>query len=257
MKRLAIISVFLLLMGSVNIVAQHVSDKDISPRWAIEGQVGANFTQKASALDANVPRKRILPSSNSGLLTKLHIEYYLPKTHFSLKAGYEHEELNFLKGDGSADLNQLMLGGRWYPAPKEWKVVPYVGWDVLWAYDTERGPFHMSASTTEGYGPAAKTYSYEAVGTVKAPRFSVGPMIGTDIYLFSSIAVQVEYGYRFGIASPYHVNYTESGNNKTSYYHGQLHRHVLSIGLKFTFPFKFTSEDRQGLLNSLIDYILY
>lgn len=257
MRRLTILSAFLILLGNLNAVAQNADEKENLPRWAIDGQVGANFTLKASSPDANVPRHRILPSSNSGLVTKLHVEYYLPKTDFSLKAGYEHEELNFLRGDGSANLNQLMLGGRWYPAPKSWKVAPYVGIDALWAYDTERGPFHMGASTTIGYGNAAKEYSYEAIGTVKAPRFSVGPLVGADIYLFSSIAVQVEYGYRFGIASPYHVSYTESGNNKVSYYHGQLHRQMLTIGLKFTFPFKFTSEDGRGLLNSLIDYILY
>ena len=114
MYRLSTILTTLFLLVSLSAVAQ---DEDSSPRWAIDGQVGGNITSKASSPDGSVPRLRALSTSCTGLLTKLHVEYYLPKTNFSLKAGYEHEELTFLKGDASADISQLMLGGRWYPAP--------------------------------------------------------------------------------------------------------------------------------------------
>lgn len=112
MYRLSTILTTLFLLVSLSAVAQ---DEDSSPRWAIDGQVGGNITSKASSPASGVPRLRALSTSCTGLVTKLHVEYYLPKTNFSLKAGYEHEELTFLKGDASADLSQLMLGGRWYP----------------------------------------------------------------------------------------------------------------------------------------------
>lgn len=113
---------------------------------AIDGQLGGNMIRNAASTDALVPQYRMGSTSNSGLITKLHMEYYLPKAPFSLKVGYEHEELHFLKGDGSCDLNQLMLGGRWYPAPAQWKVCPYVGVDVLYAFGADRGPFEMTSS---------------------------------------------------------------------------------------------------------------
>lgn len=175
MYRLSTILTTLFLLVSLSAVAQ---DEDSSPRWAIDGQVGGNITSKASSPASGVPRLRALSTSCTGLLTKLHVEYYLPKTNFSLKAGYEHEELTFLKGDASADLSQLMLGGRWYPAPGDWPVVPYLGMDVLWAYNCDRGDFSMDASVSPGYSKVDKQYSYEAKGTVREPRFSVGPMAG-------------------------------------------------------------------------------
>ena len=242
----------LLLLVSVGASAQ--DDDDEARRWAIDAQVGGNFVPSATANNTYVPKYRVGSTSNLGLLTKLHVEYYLSKTSFSIKAGYEREEVNFLKGDGGEELNQLMLGGRWYPAPSHWKVVPYVGADVLYALDAERGPFEMSSSMSWSYSQISKmTYSYVAQGIAKAPRFSLGPIVGADIYLFSCVALKVEYGYRFGLDSPYRVTYTEDGGNRSSEYHGQQHRHVFSIGLKMTFPFRWTNEDWGGLLQGLID----
>lgn len=34
-----------------------------------------------------------------------------------------------------------------------------------------------------------------------------------------------------------------------------MHRHALSVGLKVTFPFKFTNSDVTGLLDSLLTYL--
>lgn len=241
-----------LLLVSVRVSAQN--DDDDVRRWAIDAQVGGNIVQSATSNNTDVPKYRSGSTSNSGLLTKLHVEYYLPKTSFSLKAGYEREQLNFLKGDGCNELNQLMLGGRWYPSPTHWKVAPYVGADILYAIDADRGPFEMSSYMSWSYSQMSKkTYSYVAQGIVNVPRFSLGPVVGADIYLFSSVALKVEYGCRLGLDAHYRVSYTEDGSNRSSEYHGQLHRHVFTIGLKVTFPFRWTSDDWCGLLQGVID----
>ncbi len=253
MRHTTLITLVLLLFGGVVASAQ-ITDGDGARRWAIDAQIGGNFASSATSDNAEVPRYRMGSTSQTGLLSKVHVEYYLPKSRFSLKAGYEHEELNILKGDGGGDLDQLMLGGRWYPAPSSWKVAPYVGADVLYAFSADRGPFQMSShlSWSEN-GMSQTTYGYAAQGIAKAPRFSLGPIVGADIYLFSSVALQVEYGYRFGLDSPYRVHYTEEGSNRATEYHGQMHRHVFSIGLKVTFPFRWTSDDWGGLLQGLLD----
>lgn len=252
MRPSVLLSTISLLLVSLGASAQ--SDEDVTRRWAVDAQIGGNIIPGASSSYADVPRYRTGSSSNSCLVTKFHVEYYLPKSRFSLKAGYEHEEINFLRGDGNSDLNQLMLGARWYPAPTRWKVAPYVGSDILYAFGAERGPFGMDASMSWSDSNLSKsTYSYTAEGVAKAPRFSLGPIVGTDVYLFSSIALQVEYGYRFGVDSPYRACYTEKGSSRTSEYHGQMHRHVFSVGLKVTFPFRWASSDWDGLLDGLLD----
>ncbi len=241
-----------MLVGSLCALA-HGTGND-TRRLSIDAQIGGNISQPSSASQTAVPRYRTASSPNSGMISKLHVEYYLPKSKFSLKAGYEHEELNFLKGDRSRDLDQLMLGGRWYPAPATWKVAPYAGVDILYAPCADRGSFTMTSHMSWRENNLTETtYSYTAEGVAKAPRFSIGPMIGADIYLFSSIALQLEYGYRFGLDAPYYATYTEEGSGNTSYWHGQLHRHVLSVGLKFTFPFRWTHSDGRGLLEGILN----
>ncbi len=108
----------------VCVCASAQDDDGDARRWAIDAQVGGNIVQSATSNNTDVPKYRSGSTSNSGLLTKLHVEYYLPKTSFSLKAGYEREQLRFLKGDGCNELNQLMLGGRWYPAPTIGRLPP-------------------------------------------------------------------------------------------------------------------------------------
>lgn len=240
------------LIVSVGVFAQNKPDE--VRRWAIDVHIGGNIVSGASFDNADVPRYRMGPSSNTGLVSKFHFEYYMPKCPLSLKAGYEHEELNYLKGDGGSDLNQLTLGGRWYPAPAQWKVCPYVGTDFFYAVDADRGSFQMSSQLSwSNNGLSQTTYGYAAQGVAKVPRFSVGPIVGADIYLFSSVALQVEYGYRLGFDASYRARYSEDGSSRTSEYHGQLHRHVLSVGLKVAFPFHWTHDDWGGLLQGLLD----
>lgn len=140
------------------------------------------------------------------------------------------------------------LGARWRPASPLWHVQPYAGFDVLWAPSAERGGMDMETRI------GSLNYSYRARGVVRMPRFSMGPVVGADIYLFSHIALQAEYSYRLGLGSHYHVDYSDSRSHTVSAYcHGQPHRHVLTVGLKIDFPFRFDSDDVRGLLQGLLD----
>lgn len=220
---------------------------DSQARWAIDAHIGGTSIISAHHTGGNVPMYRDGSTSQIGLLTGLHIEYYIPGTQYSVKAGYEHEEINYLKGDLTYDLNQLMVGGRWRMAPTDWWVQPYVGVDVLWALDAERGnDVEMSATS------AAERYSYQAIGVANMPRFSVGSVVGADFYLFSHIALQVEYSFRVGLNSHCHLDYTDNRATAAAAYHGQIHRHALSVGLKLDFPFSFTEGDGRGLLRGLL-----
>lgn len=235
--------VFLLLVSSMVTMAQAEWEPEYPRRWAVDAQIGGNIMPHSRLTGSQVPLQHMGSSSNNGLLTKFHLERYLDRgTHFSVKAGYEHEEVNLLENDFSSDLSQLMVGGRWYPAPNEWLVQPYVGTDFLWNVDADKGEFDMEASMT-GYGYSVKGYD-------KMPRFSLGPVVGADLYLFSCIALQVEYSYRWGIDGRANGHYTDTSGH-TAFRHSRVNRHALSLGLKVSFPFSFSQHDVNGLLDLL------
>lgn len=165
-----------LLMAGMSVVGQTTykrpkyKDDDVERVWAIDAHIGGGFYQNAHHTGAEVPKYHFGSTQNIGMLTKFHAEYYLPNTNFSLKAGYEHEEVTFLKGEAAYDMNQLMLGGRWYVAPTDWWVQPYMGLDMLCAFDAEHSAFSTSASITTG-SMGTKTYEYEGYGKIKITTF--------------------------------------------------------------------------------------
>lgn len=165
----------LMLVLAASVQAQD----DDSPRWSVDAHIGGNSLVSGSASGGDVPLYRSGSTSQSGLVTRLHVEYLLP-IYFplSVKAGYEHEEITMLKGDASYDLSQLSLGARWRPASPLWHVQPYAGFDVLWAPSAERGGMDMETRL------GSLNYSYRARGVVRMPRFSMGPVVGAEIYLF-------------------------------------------------------------------------
>lgn len=93
-----------LLMAGMSVVGQTTykrpkyKDDDVERVWAIDAHIGGGFYQNAHHTGAEVPKYHFGSTQNIGMLTKFHAEYYLPNTNFSLKAGYEHEEVTFLKG---------------------------------------------------------------------------------------------------------------------------------------------------------------
>ena len=220
---------------------------DFTPRWAIDAHIGGSAVAHAGIYGGNLPLYRSGSTSQLGMATRLRAEYFVSGTQIGIKAGYEHEELTLLKGDTSYSLSEILLGGRWRPAPAYWWIQPYLGAEVLWALDTERN--HLDMGVTQG----AFNYAYHVQGQIRTPRFSTGPVVGTDIYIFSCIALQVEYSYRLALASHYHATYTDNRQGNPTTYHGQPHRHVLSMGLKVDFPFHFTEGDKRGLIQELLD----
>ena len=220
---------------------------DSQARWSVDASIGGNATISAHRSGGNTPLYRIGSATQTGMLTSLHVEYYVPGSQWSVKAGYEHEEISYLKGDANYDLNQLMVGGRWRPAPTDWWVQPYVGADVLWAVDAEHGNLDSDVTMS------LEHYQYHISGQTRTPRFSAGPVVGADVYIFSHIALQVQYGVRLGFGSHNHAVYTGNRGDGTTVYHGQIHRHIFSMGLKVDFPFHFTEGDSRGLLQGILD----
>ena len=99
-----------LLMAGMSVVGQTTykrpkyKDDDVERVWAIDAHIGGGFYQNAHHTGAEVPKYHFGSTQNIGMLTKFHAEYYLPNTNFSLKAGYEHEEVMLLLQIGGFNL---------------------------------------------------------------------------------------------------------------------------------------------------------
>lgn len=224
-------------------VASLAQGHDAPVRWAVDGQIGAGILtvgrNKAADNSFVVSNAR----QRDGMVTRLRGELYLPDAHFSLKGGYEHERLGMLSGDAETSFSELSIGGRYYPAPFHWAVQPFAGVDG----------FLNVGSIGENYSMKASS-GYCREMHIRQPRFSISPMAGADIYLFSHIALQVEYGYRLGIDSRMKAVSAYGANGRETFTtRSNLHRHTFSVGLKLTFPFRFTSKDGNRLIEGLIE----
>lgn len=231
----------LLLTGSMTMSAQ--TNYDDPTRWALDVQYGGAIPVIGHN-ELTGPGYFVGPvKSTSGTVYKLHTEIYMPNTHFSVKGGYEHERLSILAGDAETELSELMLGGRWYPAPWVWSVQPYLGLDG-----------YLNIGHLNSRGAMNSSEGYTRTVSVHQPRFSVAPVIGMDIFVFSHIAIQMEYGIRVGVGS--HMTATSTFQRmpgETFVTKSDLHRHCFSIGLKVTFPFKFTSDDGRSFFETLLE----
>ena len=89
------------------------------------------------------------------------------------------------------------------------------------------------------------------------PHFSLAPIAGVDLYLFSCVAIQLEYSCRVGFskASVIQAKY----NHLSEPFEIRLRpiRHGFNIGLKVTFSFHFTEKDGQKVVDGLLDDLLY
>ena len=223
---------------------------DAARAFGIDGQIGGaasphvrTTTNGAYAIPEKV-------GSGYGMLSKLRVEYYLPNTPLSLKAGYEHEEWNFLDTNLGDDMAIFSLGGRCYPGRKSWFVQPYIGLDALYNFNGGSRVFSRELNN-DRYGRVR----YD--GMAHIPRFSLAPIAGVDLYLFSCIAIQLEYSCRMGFskASVIQAKY----NHLAEPFEIRLRpiRHGFNIGLKVTFPFHFTEKDGQKVVDGLLDDLLY
>jgi hypothetical protein len=236
----------LTLLMSLTVKAQD----DAARAFGIDGQIGGaasphvrTTTNGAYAIPEKV-------GSGYGMLSKLRVEYYLPNTPLSLKAGYEHEEWNFLDTNLGDDMAIFSLGGRCYPGRKSWFVQPYIGLDALYNFNGGSRVFSRELNNNR-YGRVR----YD--GMAHIPRFSLAPIAGVDLYLFSCIAIQLEYSCRMGFskASVIQAKY----NHLSEPFEIRLRpiRHGFNIGLKVTFPFHFTEKDGQKVVDGLLDDLLY
>lgn len=221
--------------------AANDDDDDVPRRWAVI--TGMNLSCPTTAnIDHNAAHDE-RAASFANPLGNIMLEYYLPNDHFSVVGGYNAETLQWFSGDVSATLRNIVLGARYYPLSNGCAIQPYAALVTYTNVGTLNKKIYMGCNISN----MAESYSYERHYSISYPRFSVAPAIGLDCYLFSSLALEFQYGFPLAVNGKTNVSTTYNGKPETYDMRSNMHRHNIQIGLKLTFPFRFTSDDGNTL----------
>lgn len=221
--------------------ATNDDDDDVPRRWAVIA--GMNLSCPTTAnIDHNAAHDE-RAASFANPLDNIMLEYYLPNDHFSVVGGYNAETLQWFSGDVSATLRNIVLGARYYPLSNGCAIQPYA---ALVTY-TNVGTLNKKSYMGCNISNMAESYSYERHYSISYPRFSVAPAIGLDCYLFLSLALEFQYGFPLAVNGKTNVSTTYNGQPETYNMRSNMHRHNIQMGLKLTFPFRFTSDDGNTL----------
>lgn len=220
-------------------------DDDVSRRWAVIA--GMNLSCHTTASVERSPRDVGSTAAFASPQCNVLVEYYLPQQHFSLVGGYNAETVQWFDSEVDATMQNIVLGARYYPLSKRFALQPYA---ALMTYTNvaQRHEQHSMSAWNGGGG-------YGRDCTLRLPRVSIAPTVGVDCYIFSSLALEFQYGFPLAIDGKAHVTTTCNGSPDVYRMRSNMHRHNIQIGLKATFPFRFTSADGNNLF-SLIEMAL-
>lgn len=202
-------------------------------RWSLSYQGGVLISP---VLTSN-PERVGIGRGSSGF--SVHGEYYLPK-RWNIQAGYFRTEVDY--GDADRTMEGLLLGAKKYFVNPTLFVQPYIGagMQLNWgehrlceSYDSER---------------------FRRFQQTRNPRISFMPGIGAEFYIFSSVAFVAEYNFVMGINSKTKLDIMNNGYSYSMADKGMYH--YLGLGVKITFPVRFSSDDGQLLGNTIVELIM-
>lgn len=224
-------------------------DDETSRRWAVITSMNISYPTTASVKQNEAHTQKAASFGNP--LGSIMLEYYLPNDRFSLVGGYNAEALEWYGSDISAIMRNIALGARYYPLSPSCAIQPYAALMTYTNVGTQNEQSYMSCNISN----MAESYSYERKYNISYPRFSVAPVVGFDCYIFSSLALEFQYGFPLAINGKTSVSTTFNGQPTIYGMRSNMHRHNIQIGLKATFPFRFTSDDGNTIIKC-IEYML-
>lgn len=220
-------------------------DDDVSRRWAVIA--GMNLSCPTTANVERSPRDAGNIAAFASPQCNVLLEYYLPQQHFSVVGGYNAETVQWFGSEVDATMQNIVLGARYYPLSKRFALQPYAAL-MTYANVAQRHERHSMSAWNGGDG-------YGRDCTLRLPRVSITPTVGVDCYIFSSLALEFQYGFPLAIDGKAHVATTCNGSPDVYRMRSDMHRHNIQIGLKATFPFRFTAADGNSLF-TLIEMAL-
>ena len=168
-------------------------------------------------------------------------EYYLPEK-WAVEVGYFRTEVSY--GDNSRTMEGIQLGMKKYFIKPDFFIQPYVAaaTQLNWGRHIEK--LH------------AMHGNYLNSQYTKNPVISLAPGVGAEIYLFSSIAFIARYNFNIGLNSKTTIDVRPETDNPYTLKDRGIY-HNLELGIKITFPFRFSDDEQQALINGLKESLLY
>lgn len=239
--RHGLFSAIVLFAGNAATLSAANDEEPSSRRWAVIA--GMNLSCPTTAVNEQSGQyadKAALFGSAEG---NVMVEYYLRNPHFSVVGGYNAETMEWYGSDVDVTMHNIALGARYYPLSTACVIQPYA---ALMTYTNVGQNNERSTMSSTGGG-----YSYERRYEISSPRVSVAPTVGFDCYIFSSLALEFQYGFPLAIDGKTNVSTTYGGQQTAYRMRSDMHRHNIQIGVKATFPLRFTTEDGNSLFRMI------
>lgn len=208
-----------------------------SRRWAVIA--GMNLSCPTTAVNEQSDQYADKAAPFGSAEGNVMVEYYLRNPHFSVVGGYNAETMEWYGSDVDVTMHNIALGARYYPLSTACVIQPYA---ALMTYTNVGQSNDRNTMSSTGGG-----YSYERRYEISSPRVSVAPTVGFDCYIFSSLALEFQYGFPLAIDGKTNVCTTYGGQQTAYRMRSDMHRHNFQIGLKATFPFRFSTDDGNNI----------
>lgn len=239
--RLGLLSAITLFAGNAATLSAANDEESSSRRWAVIA--GMNLSCPTTAVNEQSGQYADKAASFGSAEGNVMVEYYLRNPHFSVVGGYNAETMEWYGSDVDVTMHNIALGARYYPLSTACVIQPYA---ALMTYTNVGQSNDRSTMSSSGGG-----YSYERRYEISSPRVSVAPTVGFDCYIFSSLALELQYGFPLAIDGKTNVSTTYGGQQIAYRMRSDMHRHNIQIGVKATFPLRFTTEDGNSLFRMI------
>lgn len=239
--RFGLLSAIALFAGNAATLSAANDEESSSRRWAVIA--GMNLSCPTTAVNEQSGQYADKAASFGSAEGNVMVEYYLRNPHFSVVGGYNAETMEWYGSDVDVTMHNIALGARYYPLSTACVIQPYA---ALMTYTNVGQSNERSTMSSTGGG-----YSYERRYEISSPRVSVAPTVGFDCYIFSSLALEFQYGFPLAIDGKTNVSTTYGGQQTAYRMRSDMHRHNIQIGVKATFPLRFTTEDGNSLFRMI------
>ena len=239
--RFGLLSAITLFAGNAATLSAANDEEPSSRRWAVIA--GMNLSCPTTAVNEQSGQYADKAASFGSAEGNVMVEYYLRNPHFSVVGGYNAETMEWYGSDVNVTMHNIALGARYYPLSTACVIQPYA---ALMTYTNVGQSNDRSTMSNSGGG-----YSYERRYEISSPRVSVAPTVGFDCYIFSSLALELQYGFPLAIDGKTNVSTTYGGQQTAYRMRSDMHRHNIQIGVKATFPLRFTTEDGNSLFRMI------
>ena len=239
--RFGLLSAIALFAGNAATLSAANDEESSSRRWAVIA--GMNLSCPTTAVNEQSGQYADKAASFGSAEGNVMVEFYLRNPHFSVMGGYNAETMEWYGSDVDVTMHNIALGARYYPLSSACVIQPYA---ALMTYTNVGQSNERSTMSSTGGG-----YSYERRYEISSPRVSVAPTVGFDCYIFSSLALEFQYGFPLAIDGKTNVSTTYGGQQTAYRMRSDMHRHNIQIGVKATFPLRFTTDDGNSLFRMI------